>query len=234
MENIKNEGVSIITCTIRPHFMNRVFENYANQTWENKELIIILNRYKMNIEEWKEKAGDYPHVTVYQLNGGTSLGDCMNYAIDHAKFDFVAKFDDDDYYAPNYLQNAMKTFHYTHSDIVGKYSTYIYLERYNMLVVPMPIVENRFVHVLAGATLIIKKNVFRQVRFPSLTVGEDSHFLRVCAAKGFKMYATDINNYCTIRRTNTNDHTYKISDYEILKNSQIITRTSNFRMFVDS
>lgn len=233
LEIIRNEGVSIITCTIRPHFLNPVFKNYASQTWENKELIIILNRDEMNIEKWKEKAENHPHVTVYQLNGDTTLGDCLNYAIDRSKFDFVAKFDDDDYYAPNYLQDAMKAFHRTHADIVGKYSTYIYLERYNTLVVPVPIVENRFVHLLAGATMVIKKKVFRQVRFPSLTLGEDTHFLKACTVKGFKLYATDIKNYCTVRRRNTNDHTYKISDHEILKNSRIIARTSNFRTIVE-
>lgn len=38
-----NPGITVITSTIRPGFMENVFENYNRQNYMKKELIIILN-----------------------------------------------------------------------------------------------------------------------------------------------------------------------------------------------
>ena len=102
--------VSLIACTIRTNMMNNIFENFSRQNWKEKELIIILNNDKMDIEKWKEKAADYENVTIYQLPQEKTLGNCLNFGIEKAKYDIVAKFDDDDYYSPYYLTEAMEIF----------------------------------------------------------------------------------------------------------------------------
>lgn len=101
----KAKGVSVITCTNKPIYMNNIFENYWNQTWSEKELIIILNKDDMDLAQWRRKANGDPNIFIYQLPENLSLGQCLNFAIDQTQCDFIAIFDDDDYYAPLYLNN---------------------------------------------------------------------------------------------------------------------------------
>ncbi len=123
--------VSLIACTIRDNMMNNIFENFSRQKWEEKELIIILNNDKMEISKWKEKALGYKNVTIYQLPQQKTLGNCLNFGIEKAKFDIVAKFDDDDYYSPYYLIEAMKIFKTTNAQLVGKVNPLCILKNKN-------------------------------------------------------------------------------------------------------
>jgi hypothetical protein len=78
--------VSIICCTMRMDYMENVFENYENQDWEEKELIIILNRDDMDVNPWKERAKQSKSVTTYQLPEQLTLGACLNYGIKKSKY----------------------------------------------------------------------------------------------------------------------------------------------------
>ena len=46
-----------------------------------------------------------------------------------SKGDFIAKFDDDDLYGPNYVADQLLPFKYTDADIVGKLCTFMYQEK---------------------------------------------------------------------------------------------------------
>ncbi|UHA59780.1 glycosyltransferase [Metabacillus litoralis] len=118
--------VSIITCTIRDQFMENVFRNYKQQQWDEKELIIILNKDELNLSKWQKEAENYQNVRVFQLHEGATLGDCLNFGILKANYDYIAKFDDDDCYGPNYLLNSMKAFENDDVFIIGKSSYYVY------------------------------------------------------------------------------------------------------------
>ena len=113
-------GVSIMTCTNRPSRMENVIRSYLRQRYQPKELIIILNNNSMSRKEWQWRVKGYSGIKVFQLDEKVSLGECYNSAVEHASFDYVAKFDDDDYYAPNFLGGEMAAFDYTYADIVGK------------------------------------------------------------------------------------------------------------------
>ncbi|UVI28636.1 glycosyltransferase family protein [Paenibacillus spongiae] len=224
-------GVSIITCTNRQHNMDNIFENYEHQKWGNKELIIILNHDGLNIKEWKQKAELYPNVSVYRIPEEKSLGVCMNFAVDKAKHDYIAKFDDDDYYAPNYLTDAMHAFNYTDTDIVGKHTYYAYVENLKALTIRFPGNENQFGRFLAGPTLLIKKDVFNIVKWPDQERGGDTAFLRECRANGVKMYSSDKYNFC-YRRSNPENHTWRTSNLAFLQNCSIMSYSSDYKTHV--
>ncbi|RST76319.1 glycosyltransferase family 2 protein [Siminovitchia acidinfaciens] len=126
-------GISIVTSTIKPQFMDNIFENFDRQNWEDKELIIILNKDDMKIERWKMKAGEYKNVSIYQLPEEVTLGECLNYGTEKAKHGYVAKFDDDDYYGPEYISQAMEAFENTDAVLVGKRTTYTYFKKEKIL-----------------------------------------------------------------------------------------------------
>ncbi|NLV88496.1 MAG: glycosyltransferase, partial [Tissierellia bacterium] len=163
--NIQNEGVSIITCTKRPNSLKNIISNYLSQTYPVKELIIIINKDSIDLELWKEVLKKHKDIMVYKLSEKKSLGECLNFAIEMSNHPYISKFDDDDYYGPNYLLDMMNGFKYTEADVIGKYSTYAYLESSKSLVIRYPNVEHQYATFVAGSTLTIRKDIFNDMEF---------------------------------------------------------------------
>ncbi|MBU9713305.1 glycosyltransferase [Evansella tamaricis] len=224
--------VSIITCTMRQHYMMEVFENYHRQNWEKKELIIILNSDTMDIRLWKERAEEYENVSIFHQPERISLWECINFGVERAKFDYIFKFDDDDYYSPFYIQEQMECFKEQQADIVGKKASYCYLERDNALLVRHWEHEDKFVDHIFGATIGMKKSVFSSVKFPDRNVGGDRLFLRRCHSKNMKIYASSRRNYMCVRTNDPNHHTWKSDEEQFYRKGDLIAYTDNPRKLI--
>lgn len=226
--------VSIITSTVRPLYMDNLFQNYQHQLCEDKELIIVLNRDDMDIYKWKEKAKVYPNVFVYQMPGHTTLGECLNFAIEKSNHSIIAKFDDDDYYAPHYLTQAIQAMKETGAHVVGKAAYFVYFEENkNLYMRRNTQLQNTFTSSLAGSTLMFQKEIFNNnVKFPSMNAGEDREFRRMCIKNKCKMYSTDSYHYAYIRRSDVNSHTWKIDKNKFLNSYELVTVTDSYKPFV--
>lgn len=225
--------VSIVCCTIRKNFINNILQNYKQQNWREKELIIIINKDNINIEEWKLKAQSYQEVSIFQLSEKKTLGECLNFGAKKAKYELIAKFDDDDYYAANYITDSMKLFNTMDVDIIGKKTIYMYFEGREILAIHKSGKENRYVaNGLKGATLIFKKEIIKKVTFPELNLGEDTIFIRECIKKGFKLYSTNKKNYVCLRMEKSTHHTWNINNEILLKKSSFVCRTSDYKPFI--
>ncbi len=233
-KSLKNGGsrlISIITCTIRDELIDNVFNNYQSQTFKYKELIIVLNKNDMNMEIWRERAKTYKGVSVYKIDEGATLGDCLNFGIEKATYDYIAKFDDDDFYGPNYICEAMEHFNRRKDiSILGKNSFFVFLEKDEKLLC-IEDVENDYVDWVAGATLVFKKEVWDKVRFMKTTCGEDYFFLKEARALNYKVYAGDRYNFVA-RRRNEDQHTWKKSNDYFLENAAHIHYVGDFRRVV--
>jgi spore maturation protein CgeB len=222
-------GVSIITSTNKQKYMDEIFNNYQRQNYSNKELIIILNNDSMPLNKWVEKAKDYENVKVFQVEEKYNLGTCLNYGIENASFEYIAKMDDDDYYGPEYCGDVINAFMYSEADVVGKQSNYIYFEQSNILALKAPNKENRFTNFVAGSSICLKRNVFEKVKFSTdRKSGSDTIFLQECNAKGFKIYSTDRFNHVGMKHASQEEHTWKISDEDLLKSCIIVCYTKDY------
>ena len=212
--------------------MENIFANYENQEWVTKELILILNNHQLNIEEWKQKADQYQNVTVFQQPDEVSLGACLNFAIEKTKYDYIAKFDDDDFYAPLYLTEAAHCLKNDDIQIVGKRSYYLYIENKNQLLIRFPNHENCKVKMVHGGTIVAKRVVFEQVPFLDISLGEDKYFFQHCEEKGFSIYSTSRFHYTYLRR-NEKFHTWKASMGYLLRTSKRVSVTSDYKQYTD-
>lgn len=227
------QGMSVITCTKRDSYIKTVFRNYKRQKWDKKELIIIINNDDINMDKYLEMAKKFQSISVYRLPSSVSLGECLNFGVKKAKYEYVAKFDDDDYYAPYYLSDAIQTFHQTNADVIGKKCYFIWLSGKKVLVLRFPKRENKKVDILPGATLVIKKSVFEQVKFPDQTAGEDDRFCLDCKSKGLTLYSGGRYNFVAVRRKFSKDHTWIISEKKLTKdNAKIFDKVKNYKEFV--
>ncbi|KXG74691.1 glycosyltransferase family protein [Thermotalea metallivorans] len=222
-------GITCITSTNRQEFMDNVFENYQRQRYENKELIVVLNNHRMNIDLWMGKARQYEQVRIYSVDEGEPLGVCLNYAISQSKYDYIAKMDDDDYYGPEYIGDLMNAFQYTDADIVGKHAYYVYFHGSKTLALKFAEYENCYVNLIAGSTITAKKHVFQKVPFVTdRRAGADTQFLLDCKKNGFKIYSTDRFNFCACRRPRVEEHTFQIDEEEYLRKCQVVGYLDDF------
>ncbi|WP_043934158.1 glycosyltransferase [Bacillus sp. EB01] len=222
--------VSLIACTIRDIMMDNIFENFDRQLWADKELIIILNNDNMELNKWKERAQNYPNVSVYQLREEKTLGECLNFGIEKAKFDHVAKIDDDDYYSPYYLTEAMEIFDTTDAQLVGKGKSFMYFEEKKLLTIRQLGSENKpGKSSLKGGTLIFKKELYPNLKFPSRKgSGTDSKFVKRCKENNVRIHTTSRYNYVYLRRSDSNSHTFSRSNKALIKRSKVIGKVKNY------
>ncbi|GGF97978.1 polysaccharide deacetylase family protein [Paenibacillus abyssi] len=227
--------ISIICCTMRQHFIENVFKNYERQDVKEKELIVILNRDDMDQKKWEQRAKGSQGVSIYRLPESTSLGGCLNYGVRKSKYDLIAKFDDDDYYASKYLKRQIREIEKQKADIVCKRSVFVYFEKDKKLAVHLHGEENKFVFTpggIKGATLVFKKKIQQKVKFPELNVSEDYQFIKASVQKGYKVYTTDKYNYACIRRKTPGHHTWRVRDDSLLGRSKLICKTSDFKPYI--
>ncbi|MFD1139066.1 glycosyltransferase [Paenibacillus shunpengii] len=230
--SILKQGVSIITCTKRQSYVAQLFKNYTRQRHSKKELIIVVNNDAISLEPYEQAAKHLRHVQIFRVPEHYSLGTCLNLAVKKTKYNYVAKFDDDDYYAPDYLTEGLLTFQKSGADVLGKRAHYMYLRGSKTLILRFANDENKVVSKLPGATLMIKRKVLKQVSFPDQNVGEDDLFCKRSKKKGFKVYSGGKHNFAAIRRKNSADHTWIINDEELIAHHKSIPGVHNFKKFV--
>lgn len=231
----KPYGISIVLATMRQHSIASVFDNYSRQDFENKEMIIVLNNNSMVFDEWASKAREYEDVKVFQLEDRITLGECLNFGVSQSKYNYIAKFDDDDYYGPKYLSDSIKAFNLVDADMVGKSASFVYFEKSKTLAIRNSRFENRYVKHMDGSTFIIKRGVFDKIKFADVPRAIDVQFSKDCIRSGFKIYSTNRYHHVYIRHGSPSKHTWKISDEDLLRKYCKIVKEDidDYRKYVD-
>jgi glycosyltransferase involved in cell wall biosynthesis len=185
----------------------------------------------MNIDDFLKKAKGFNNIKVFQLDENLSLGDCFKLGLDHSQFDFIAKFDDDDYYGKNYLSQAMQSFNKVDCYVVGKSSYYIYFNQSKTLALYGTNKENRFVTRVTDSSLIFKKQVFEQIEIPKIKkAGTFANIQTQLREHGMAIYSTDRLNYMVIRNPEE-QHTWKITEDEYLSYKPVKIVAENIEDF---
>ena len=128
---------------------------------------------------------------------------------------------------PNYLRDQVNTLVNMNADLVGKGSIYFYLPGADVIARRWKHQEHIWRNFVAGATFVGWREVFIETPFADRTRGEDSDFLLRLERKGRKVYSADSFNYLCIR--GNAEHTWAISDAEILANSEVETIGMNLK-----
>lgn len=229
----KKDGVSIITCTHLPVYMDNIFDNYSRQTYPVKELIIILNSSRLNIADWYEKAYAYDHVKIFQRPESDSVGTCLNFAVKQTGYPYISNFDHDDYYGSKYLDDYMAIAPVNDAEVFGKKTHYVYFEDQKNLALIHPGRENSYVDYIINCTLFVKKEVFKKVQFIDDNV-VDEQFGEDCINQGIKLYAINKYNFAYIRHDDLRLHTYKLDNRQLLQQyCQFVAQIDDFRSLVN-
>lgn len=214
--------VSVICSTNRDRSLKKLLDHVTNQTYPNVEVHVLAHGIELDadIHHKAMQAG----VTLYthSLPATKPLGACLNKLVSEANGQIIAKFDDDDYYAPNYLRDQVNTLNWTGADLVGKASIFFHLAATNAVARRWPEKEHRWNDFVAGATFVGWAETFAAHPFRDLASGEDTQFLTDLRDSGKSIYSSDRFNYMAFRGDHSS-HTWKISDQEILSYSTVET-----------
>tara|TARA_Y100000766_G_C18914134_1_gene610080 strand:+ start:1222 stop:5316 length:4095 start_codon:yes stop_codon:yes gene_type:complete len=215
----ENPLVSLVTCTNRPDMISNIMRNYRRQTWENRELIIVIDCEDIAFEEIKTSLGNQENVIIHKVANGLSLGHCFNAGMELSKGDFIAKFDDDDLYGPDYIADQLLPFKYTDADIVGKLCTFMYHEKSDNTYIRFPNNRHKYGDLVLGPTFFFKREVSENVKMRDLSKSEDTNFLKDSLKAGYKIYATDPYNFVYMRKKVEGFHTWDATDEQLLSNA---------------
>ncbi|WP_054739953.1 glycosyltransferase [Cellulosilyticum ruminicola] len=214
MQEIK---ISIITPTRKQDCIEHLIENYYRQEYKHKELIIVINNDNMQTAIFDKYIAKDSSIHVYRLPARLHLAQCLNLAVSKAKLDYIARFDDDDFYGEKYLQEINENFQTKHCDIINKGSFYTYFKEIKILMKRGSGKENRYGAEGGGATTCFKKEIFNNINYVSIDRC-DSVLMKACRAARYKIYSTSSHNFMAVRSTDISVHTYQKPFEFFLKN----------------
>jgi len=210
--------VSVIMSTNRPNFLEQALRNYTQQSYPNRELILVLNQSAFDLKAVRKRAAVFPDLRVIQLDETHSLGQCLNAGLDMASGDYIAKMDDDDLYGAEFLWDLVLAARFSRTEVTGKGVYFAYVAGADKMGIRTVSREHGFVvRGLAGGALLVKRNVFDKLRFQSVPRGTDTRFLYDCESEGYSFYSADRYNYVMIRHADPQRHTWQIDDEEALR-----------------
>jgi hypothetical protein len=208
------ETVAIACVSSRVHCLPEVIDSVARQSHRLRELVFVANSSDYDdVDVDTALEGLSCPAVVLRRPEGRSLGSCLNDALDATDARFVAKFDDDDLYGPEYLADAMRAHAYAGAAVVGKHTYYAYLASPARTVLRFPTHEFSYSSTLAGGTLVIDRALTGNLRFPDVSLGEDRAFLAACHRRGLSTFSADRFNFVQVR---AGDNTWTVEHDDFL------------------
>ena len=218
---VASPTVSVLVSTFRPGQLDHVFKTVGAFTGRKPELVLCTHGFdvgKAEMDRLKELSG-VEDVILLSRSKSDTLGTCLNACVDAAGGEVLSKMDDDDFYAPDYLQDIVHALSYSNAEVVGKQAHYMYLAEQNATLLRFPEREHRFTSSVMGPTITGRREVFRDIPFGPVNRGEDTGFLQTVSTRGGRIYSADRFNYAQIR--GMGNHTWKISDSALLASGEI-------------
>ncbi|MDY6049511.1 MAG: glycosyltransferase family A protein [Corynebacterium sp.] len=227
--------ISVICSTNKPDQLAHLLSQFGQQTYPNRELIVATHGFTVTEEEQHGLLGhtagslgtEIP-VRFIAAPSEWTLGQCLNMLVGNGQGEVIAKFDDDDFYLPNYLTDQVKALQITGADVVGKATCYYFVESFNAIARRRPGEEHHYGTYVKGSTLMARMELFHQFPFPAQSIGEDTQFLKDVHRAGKMIYSTDRFNYLAVR-AEPGAHTWHIDDAQLLVNATVETFGLNLR-----
>ncbi len=211
-QNVQRGHISVapMISTVRPEQLVHVVEYLAAQRGVDLQPIISTHGFEAP-ESVRNLARDLNLEVIWlEQDSHLSLGSIYNQMIARADASYIAKMDDDDFYDATYLLDSVLAHRYSGAQIVGKRSTFVYLESLDSTLLCFEADENRFVHEVAGPTLLCNRDFAGEIKFADISKGEDSDFLRRASQMGAAIYAG--SRFGFVRMRSRASHTWAVDN----------------------
>lgn len=227
--------VSIVVPTNREHELDNVFANVARQAHRDNELILVLHGLGLDHADLHARAKEHgvERLQVIDAEASAPLGTMMNLGVDAAGGRYTAKMDDDNFYGRHYLTDLVNAFASTEAGIVGKWAHYIWLRSVNAVVLRYAGYQHRYHRLVQGGSIMADTELAKDLRFSDIPRAVDTDFLNRAWASGVKTYSSDRFNFVSIRGTDREAHTWKVTDTELMIGGAQVAFYGDPRIHVD-
>lgn len=230
--------VSAIVPTNRIHEIDNVLANISRQEHARDggvELVLVLHGLDIRHAELqaRAKAAGVDNITIVDAASELTLGTCMNLGVSASGGTYIAKMDDDNYYGRHYLTDLVSAFGYTEAGIVGKWAHYVWLKSTGAVLLRCPHAEHRYERLVQGGSMLIKRDVFRELRFGDLPRAVDTDLLNRAQEAGVATYSADRFNFVSIRSIDRTTHTWTIADSALMNRAAKVVFYGDPRKHVD-
>jgi glycosyltransferase involved in cell wall biosynthesis len=179
----------LISC-IMPTFKRRLFlpqaiTYFRRQTYPNTELVIVDDGPDMPAD--LIPSDDRIH--YIRLDKQVTVGHKRNIAVQRSNGEFIAHWDDDDWYSPDRLQHQIQAMQ-TGGDQVCGFDTGIFFDVFeNTYWSCSPELHARmFFADVNGRSILYAKRLWEKLaRYPDMALAEDAHFLRNLSKRNVKI-----------------------------------------------
>jgi hypothetical protein len=194
-------SVSALLCTRRPEFVEFAVGQIDRQRHRNLEIVLVLHGFSADLPEVKRAIGgtDLP-VAVVEVPGSTVFGDALNAGVRAAGGDYVAKFDDDDWYSPHHLDDLLAASRYSGAELVGSLAELVYLEPLDTTIYRFGLNERRSRHISGGTMLIRRGTIADLGGFRPLPTAIDVALIQTLLAARGRIYRMHGLGYVLRRR----------------------------------
>ena len=163
----------VLTTRDRPHLLPIALACFEHQTYANRELIVVDDGSDFPVDLG---ATTMASVKTIHVKPGTPLGIKLNHGVDAASGRLCMKMDDDDWYAPAYLETSVSALLASEREVcrptVVFHMGFLFFELRTWQVHES--IENN----APGATLLFSKDDWRRRPFRPLPTDEDAWFYR--------------------------------------------------------
>jgi hypothetical protein len=211
--------VSVLLCTRRPGQIDFALGQIARQRHVDLEVVLTLHGVPAaHPDVCAAIAGFDRPLTVLEVPSSVVFGEALNRAVRAASGQYVAKWDDDDWYGPDFLADLSMAAHYSGADLVGCYGHLAYLEQINLTIYRPDAGSEQAGRHIAGATLFMgRDDLLRLGGFRPLQRYVDTALQRSVIASGGLVYRTHGLGFMFRRRSA--GHTWELPITRFLRSS---------------
>lgn len=215
---------SILVSTNRPHQLEHVLKTVAGFEEVETELILVAHGFQPQEAEVRARAKELgiERLSLCIEPVESSLGECLNRAVEMASGEVLTKVDDDDLYGPQYLADLLRAMRFSGAEVVGKQAHYMHLAGPDATLLRFAHREHRWTDFVMGPTITGRAEVFRDHPFASVSRSEDTGFLSRVAEAGGRIYSADRFNFCQMRGVTTAGHAWGASETDLLGTGEIV------------
>ncbi|TYB67092.1 family 2 glycosyl transferase [Nonomuraea sp. PA05] len=214
--------VSIVMATKRPALVGQALAQMGRQRDVRAE--VLLGLHGVRHDEVRDAVAACPlPVRWVEAAASVPFGEVLNQAAGLAGGDYLAKWDDDDWYGPRHLADLFMAMSYTGADVVGTTAEFFYLEPLKATVRRTTFASGAsypsevFADHVAGGTIMVSRATFHEIGgFPGLPRAVDLEFLKAAQKAEARVYRTHGLGY-VLRRGLSADHTWQLPLSHFLK-----------------
>lgn len=214
-------AVSVLLPSNRRDDVVEAARQVASQQGVDVQLVVGLHGAHMSAELEDELEQIFPgDLVVEHLDDAMNLGEVLNVLTERADRPLVAKWDDDDWYAPDHLADLVLAREYSGAPLVAKAAEFIYLEAMDLTIRRFATGAESMSTTVAGGTLLLSTADLRRIRWLEVPRQVDRRLIEAMADRGLPCYRTHGFGYLLRRRGHElGGHTWQASDRYFLRQS---------------